>query len=87
MTPIKQFIILIFAIILVQNVEAAGESKFIVEPLYGVETRLVRYPEPASYVTSAVYGARVLYGVTLLSGEAEKTTQVLTKKLKIRLSA
>lgn len=73
MTTIKQFIILVIAIILFQTVEAASENKLTIEPLYGVETRLVRYPEPASYVTSAVYGARVLYGVTLLSGEAEYT--------------
>lgn len=73
MTTMKQFIILFIAIILLQNAEAAGESKLTFEPLYGVETRLVRYPEPARYVTSATYGARVLYGVTLLSGEAEYT--------------
>lgn len=73
MTTIKQFIILVIAIILFQNAEAAGESKLIFEPLYGVETRLVRYPEPSRYVTSATYGARVLYGTTLLSGEAEYT--------------
>ena len=52
---------------------AAGESKFIFEPLYGVETSLVRYPEPGKYVTRATYGARAVYGVNLLSGEVEFT--------------
>lgn len=73
MKTIKQFFILIFFIILFQSAHAAGEKRFIFEPLYGVETRLVRYPEPARYVTSATYGARALYGVTLLSAEAEYT--------------
>lgn len=73
MKTIKQFFILIFFIILFQHVHAASESKLTFEPLYGVETRLVRYPEPSRYVTAATYGARVLYGVTLLSGEAEYT--------------
>jgi hypothetical protein len=44
------------------------------EPLYGVETALVRYPEPPRYVTRATYGARFIYGSTLLAGEAEYTT-------------
>lgn len=74
MTAIKQFIILVVALFLYQTAFAAGEKKLMFEPLYGVETRLVRYPEPARYVTGATYGARVLYGTTLLSGEAEYTT-------------
>lgn len=74
MTTIKQFIILVVALVLYQT--AFADSKLIFEPLYGVETRLVRYPEPARYVTDATYGLRVLYGVTLLSGEAEYTTSV-----------
>lgn len=73
MTTIKQFIILVVSLILCQTAFAA-DSKLTFEPLYGVETRLVRYPEPARYVTDATYGLRVLYGVTLLSGEAEYTT-------------
>lgn len=73
MTTMKQFFILLVAIFLFPEAYAAGEAKFTFEPLYGVETRLVRYPEPSRYVTSATYGARVLYGVTLLSGEAEYT--------------
>lgn len=52
---------------------AAGDSKFTFEPLYGVETALVRYPEPARYVTRATYGLRLVYGTTLLSGEVEGT--------------
>lgn len=51
----------------------ADDSKFLFEPLYGVETSLVRYPEPGKYVTRATYGARAVYGTNLLSGEAEFT--------------
>lgn len=50
------------------------KSKFTIEPIYGVETSLVQYPEPARYKTRATYGLRALYGVTLLSGELEYTT-------------
>lgn len=42
-----------------------------VEPIYGMETALVRYPEPARYKTRAMYGARAIYGATFLSGELE----------------
>lgn len=73
MKPIKQFFILIFLLFIVQ-VHAADSTKFTFEPLYGIETSLVRYPEPPRYITRAVYGARALYGSTLLSGEAEYTT-------------
>lgn len=73
MTTIKQFIILVVALFLYQTA-FANDSKFTFEPLYGVETRLVRYPEPSRYVTDATYGLRALYGTTLLSGEAEYTT-------------
>lgn len=52
----------------------AADAKLTFEPLYGVETTLVRYPEPARYVTRATYGARALYGTTFLSGELEYTT-------------
>jgi hypothetical protein len=74
MKTIKQFIILVISLFLYQTAFAAGDSKFTFEPLYGIETSLVRYPEPARYVTRATYGARALYGSTLLSGEAEFTT-------------
>ncbi len=52
---------------------AAQEARLTFEPLYGVETALVRYPEPPRYVTRATYGLRLLYGTTPLSGEAEVT--------------
>ena len=64
---------LLLFFLVIPSAFAAGESKFTFEPLYGVETALVRYPEPARYVTRATYGARALYGVTLLSGELEYT--------------
>lgn len=72
MNPIKQFIVFVISLVLYQMVEAA-DSKFTFEPLVGVETALVRYPEPARYVTRAMYGARALYGITALSGEVEYT--------------
>lgn len=52
---------------------ADSSKKFTFEPLYGVETALVRFPEPARYTTRAIYGARLVYGTTLLSGELEVT--------------
>ncbi len=73
MTTIKQLLILVISLILLQSAFAA-DGKLTFEPLYGVETTLVQYPAPARYITRATYGARVLYGVTLLSGEAEYTT-------------
>ncbi len=51
----------------------AANQKFTVEPLYGVETSLVRYPEPSKYVSRATYGLRALYGSTALAAEAELT--------------
>jgi hypothetical protein len=72
MNSIKQFIVLIISLFLYQMVEAA-DTKFTFEPLIGMETALVRYPEPAKYVTRATYGARLLYGITPLSGEVELT--------------
>lgn len=51
----------------------AGDRKLTIEPLYGVETALVRYPEPPRYVSRATYGARALYGTNLLSAELEFT--------------
>lgn len=72
MMAFKQFFILLLTLFIFQT--AYGEeSKFTFEPIYGVETSLVRYPDPGKYVTRATYGARVLYGVTLFSGEAEYT--------------
>lgn len=73
MTTIKQLLILVISLILFQTAHAA-DAKLTFEPLYGVETTLVQYPAPARYVTRATYGARLLYGVTFLSGEAEYTT-------------
>lgn len=58
---------------LLSSVTLADDSRFTFEPLYGVETALVRYPEPGKYVTRATYGARAVYGTNLLSGEAEFT--------------
>ena len=76
MTTFKQLLILLCFIL---SSYTAAQSKLTFEPIYGVETRLVRYPEPARYTTDAVYGARILYGVTLLSGEAEYTTTMSRK--------
>jgi hypothetical protein len=79
MRSIKQLLILPGVVLLsslAATAPARGEAKLTFEPLYGVETRLVQYPEPARYVTGATYGARVLYGTTLLAGEAEYTTTV-----------
>lgn len=59
--------------LIVPTAFAEGDAKFTFEPIYGVETSLVRYPEPARYVTRATYGARAVYGVTFLSGELEYT--------------
>lgn len=68
----KQIIYLASALFLSLGAFAA-DSRLTFEPLYGMETVLVRYPDPPRYVTRATYGARVLYGVTLLSGELEYT--------------
>jgi hypothetical protein len=73
MTPIKQFLILILSFFLIAGAQA-DDKKLTFEPLYGMETSLVRYPEPARYVTRATYGARLVYGITHFSGEAEYTT-------------
>ena len=72
MNPIKQFFVLVISLILYQVAEAA-DGKLLLEPLLGVETAMVRYPEPSRYVTRTMFGARVLYGVTLFSGELEYT--------------
>ena len=72
MRSIKQLFLLILSLILYQVAHAA-EPKLSVEPLYGVETALVRFPEPARYVTRATYGLRLIFGVTALSAEAEVT--------------
>jgi hypothetical protein len=73
MIAIKQFIILVISLILYQSA-FAQDAKFTFEPIYGMETTLVQYPQPARYVTRATYGARALYGITFFSGEAEYTT-------------
>jgi hypothetical protein len=49
----------------------AAEPRLVVEPMYGVETALVRFPEPPRYVTRATYGVRALYGAPLFSFESE----------------
>jgi hypothetical protein len=72
MNTIKFFFFLALSLILFQKVEAA-DRKLTFEPIYGMETALVRYPEPARYVTRGTYGARLLYGLTLLSAEVEYT--------------
>lgn len=76
MKTIKQFIIPSFFLLATSGVMAQtpSENKFTLEPVYGVETRLVRFPEPSKYVTSAAYGLRAIYGTTFLAGEAEYTT-------------
>lgn len=80
MKLIKQTILFVITIFLsFQAWAQSGESKFTFEPLLGMETVLVRYPEPARYVTRATYGARVLYGTTPLSGELEYTEAVSSK--------
>lgn len=78
MKLMKQFFLLIPAVFILESATAA-DNRFTFEPLYGVETALVRYPEPARYVNRATYGARVLYGLTILSGEAEYTEAVSSR--------
>jgi hypothetical protein len=73
MITIKQFIIFIITLTLYQTA-LAQDPRLTFEPLYGMETTLVQHPQPARYVTRATYGARVVYGVTFFSGEAEYTT-------------
>lgn len=51
----------------------AADARLTFEPLYGIETALVRFPEPPRYVTRATYGLRLVYGTTPLSAEAEAT--------------
>lgn len=72
MNTMKQFIILAAAIFLLPNAWSQHANRFTFEPLVGTETVLVNYPTP-NYHTRATYGARVLYGVTLFSGEVEYT--------------
>lgn len=72
MNAIKQFFLLVITLFLLSSAEGANR-KLTFEPLYGLETALVRYPEPARYVTRSTYGARMLYGVTLLAAELEYT--------------
>jgi hypothetical protein len=48
-----------------------SKSQLRFEPIYGIETSFVRYPEPSKYVTRGSLGVRALYGVPLLSGELE----------------
>lgn len=69
----KLAVVCSFVCVPLLGMAASTSSKITFEPLYGVETSLVRYPEPARYVTRATYGARLLYGTNLLSAEAEFT--------------
>ena len=75
MTTIKQFLILILSLTISGVVFGAtdSKSKLTIEPIYGVETSFVRYPNPGKYVTRANYGARLIFGVTHLSAETEFT--------------
>lgn len=72
MNTIQQTMLFIASCFLLSAAFAA-DTKLTFEPLYGVETSMVRFPEPARYLTRATYGARVLYGTTPLSGELEYT--------------
>ena len=75
MRSIKQFITLIFFILFSTKVFAQkGGLKLTIEPIYGIETKLVRYPPPEGYVTGATYGGRVVVGLNVLSLEGEYTT-------------
>jgi hypothetical protein len=75
MRTIKQFITLFFLLLFSSGVFAQkGGMKLTLEPIYGFETRLVRYPPPEGYVTGATYGARVIVGINILSLEGEYTT-------------
>lgn len=76
MRTIKQFFIPGFLLLTSFSAfaQTPSSNRFTLEPVYGLETRLVRFPEPSKYVTSAAYGLRAIYGTTLLSGEAEYTT-------------
>ena len=68
----KQIIILTFVLFLTLPAWSQSKTRFTFEPIVGTETALVNYPNP-NYHTRATYGARVLYGVTLFSGELEYT--------------
>lgn len=72
MDTIKQFFVFLVTLFL-SLAAVAADNKFQIEPLFGIETAMVRYPEPSRYVTRTMYGARALYGATLLSGELEVT--------------
>jgi hypothetical protein len=65
--------IFLFLLTLMPHTLKASEARLTFEPLYGIETALVRYPEPPRYVTRAIYGLRLVYGTTPLSAEAEGT--------------
>ncbi len=61
------FIFLLFSL----NAFSKNSSQLKFEPIYGIETSLIRYPEPSKYVTRATYGLRAIYGTRLLSSELE----------------
>lgn len=69
----KNLILLLSLVFLSLTVQAQNSSSFKFEPIYGIEHSEVIYPEPARFVTRSTVGARILYGVPLLSGELEYT--------------
>jgi hypothetical protein len=74
MRMIKQFITLFFLLFSSGVFAQKGGMKLTLEPIYGLESKLVRYPPPEGYVTGATYGARVILGINILSLEGEYTT-------------
>lgn len=71
METMKQFFIFVLCVFSL-GASAQSKNRLTFEPIVGTETSLVSYPEP-NYHTRATYGARILYGVTLFSGEVEYT--------------
>ena len=74
MKTIKQMITLLFLLLSTGVFAQKGGMKLTLEPIYGLESKLVRYPPPEGYVTGATYGARVIVGKNILSLEGEYTT-------------
>jgi hypothetical protein len=64
-----------FAILILLTFSTAAEARRIprltFEPVFGMESAMVRYPEPPRMTSRAVYGGRMLYGITPISLEAE----------------
>ncbi len=70
MSTIKQFFLLLLTLFL-SNQSQAADNRVHLEPIYGMETSLVRYPAPSRYLTRGTYGLRALYGGEFLAGEFE----------------